>query len=181
VHGGTDTAILSEACRLAGIPNEILAPQTPAILAAIRAYVAERRSQLQPYLMPGVEATLAHLSGKGALLGVATGNLEEIGWIKLEEAGLRHWFHFGGFSDRFPIRPELVADAARQARAIAGRDARLCVVGDTPRDIAAAHANNLPVIAVATGRYSFEELLADKPQLCVSSLAELLAATQVAS
>ena len=46
---------------------------------------------------------------------MATGNLEIIGWIKIEEAGLREWFHFGGFSDHFPNRAELVAQAARKA------------------------------------------------------------------
>jgi phosphoglycolate phosphatase-like HAD superfamily hydrolase len=49
------------------------------------------------------------------------------------------------------------------------------VVGDTPRDIEAAHSNFLPVIAVATGRCSFDELLEHKPEACVSSLADLLA------
>lgn len=51
------------------------------------------------------------------------------------------------------------------------------MVGDTPRDIEAAHANSLPVIAVATGRSSFDELLAHGPEVCASSLAELVAAT----
>ncbi len=119
-----------------------------------------------------------HLARKGALLGVATGNLEMIGWIKIEQAGLREWFRFGGFSDHFPIRAELVADAARKARELAGADARVCVVGDTPRDIEAAHANQLPVIAVATGNFSFEALLEGKPEVCASSLADLLARTE---
>ena len=130
--------------------------------------------------MPGVEAVLTHLSRRGALLGVATGNLEAIGWIKIEEAGLREWFRFGGFSDNFPIRAELVADAARKAREMSGAGAHVCVVGDTPRDVEAAHANELPVIAVATGRFSFEELLEGRPEVCASSLADLLAQTQVA-
>jgi phosphoglycolate phosphatase len=38
---------------------------------------------------------------------------------------------------------------------MAGRGASICVVGDTPRDIEAARANFLSVIAVATGKYSF--------------------------
>ena len=130
--------------------------------------------------MPGVKDALAHLARKGALLGVATGNLEAIGWIKIEKAGLREWFRFGGFSDHFPIRAELVANAVRKAREMAGAGARVCVVGDTPRDIAAARANALPVIAVATGNYSFEALLEDRPEVCASSLADLLAQTQVA-
>jgi phosphoglycolate phosphatase-like HAD superfamily hydrolase len=125
-------------------------------------------------LMPGVEDALAHLARKGALLGVATGNLEMIGWIKIEQAGLREWFRFGGFSDHFPIRAELVGDAARKARELAKPNASICVVGDTPRDIEAAHANQLPVIAVATGNFSFDTLLEGRPELCASSLADLL-------
>jgi phosphoglycolate phosphatase-like HAD superfamily hydrolase len=54
-------------------------------------------------------------------------------------------------------------------------DPTVCVVGDTPRDVEAAHSNSLPVIAVATGRCSFDELLECKPEACVSSLADLLA------
>jgi phosphoglycolate phosphatase-like HAD superfamily hydrolase len=125
--------------------------------------------------MPGVEEVLRHLAGRGALLGVATGNLEMIGWIKVEHAGLREWFRFGGFSDHFPIRSELIGHAANKAREMAGAEAKLCVVGDTPRDIEAAHANSLPVIAVATGRYGFHELNALGPEVCATTLADLLA------
>jgi phosphoglycolate phosphatase-like HAD superfamily hydrolase len=109
------------------------------------------------------------------LLGVATGNLEAIGWIKIEEAGLREWFRFGGFSDHFPIRAELIGHAARKARELAGALRQVCVVGDTPNDIKAARAKSLAVIAVATGRFSFDELLALQPEVCASSLADLLA------
>jgi phosphoglycolate phosphatase-like HAD superfamily hydrolase len=178
VHGSTDTAILRDACRQAGIPAEVLEPQVEAILDAMRQTVHERRHEMNLRLMPGVEDTLAHLAGNGALLGVATGNLEMIGWIKIEEAGLREWFRFGGFSDHFPDRAELVGDAARKAKELAGADARVCVVGDTPRDIVAAHANSLPVIAVATGNFSFDTLLEGRPEVCASSLADLLAYTE---
>jgi phosphoglycolate phosphatase-like HAD superfamily hydrolase len=181
VHGNTDTAILREACRRAGIPAEVLEPQLNAIFEAMSQTVAGQRSGMNLLLMPGVEDTLRHLTEKGAMLGVATGNLEAIGWIKLEVAGLRPWFRFGGFSDHFPVRAELIGQAARKARDMAGAAARVCVVGDTPRDIEAAHANSLPVIAVATGNYySFDELLAYKPEACASSLADLLTLTRIA-
>ena len=152
----------------------MLEEQYDAILEAMRNCVAERRHELDPELMPGVEAVLRHLAQKGALLGVASGNLEAIGWIKIEKAGLREWFRFGGFSDHFPVRPELIAHAAKKARELAG-GVEICVVGDTPRDIEAARANFLSVIAVATGRYGFDELLKCQPEACVSSLADLLA------
>jgi phosphoglycolate phosphatase-like HAD superfamily hydrolase len=179
LHGATDTAILREACRQAGIPSDVLEAQTGAILEAMCASVAEQRHNMDLVRMPGVEDALRHLAAKGALLGVATGNLEMIGWVKIEQVGLREWFRFGGFSDKFPMRPELVAQAAKKARELAGPAARVCVVGDTPRDIEAAHANSLSVIAVATGRYAFDELLALGPEVCATSLADLLAQTQV--
>ena len=178
LHGSTDTAILREACNQAGVPAAILEARIEAILEAMRHAVAERRHELDLVRMPGVEQALDHLARRGALLGVATGNLEMIGWIKVEEAGLRQWFRFGGFSDHFPIRSELIGQAANMAREMAGRGASICVVGDTPRDIEAARANFLSVIAVATGKYSFDELLEHQPEVCATSLADLLAHRQ---
>ena len=175
LHGNTDTTILREACKQAGIPDNILEDRLEAILEAMRNRVADRRGELDLAVMPGVEDVLRHLTQKDALLGVASGNLEAIGWIKIETAGLREWFRFGGFSDHFPIRKELIAHATEKARDKAGSNATVCVVGDTPRDIEAAHSNFLPVIAVATGRSSFDELLALRPEVCVSSLDHLLA------
>src|SRR5512146_2717632 len=151
--GNTDTAILHEACLQAGIPAEVMEECTDAVLDAMRRAVAEQRSEMDLILMPGVAEALEHLAGKGACLGVASGNLETIGWIKLEEAGLREWFKFGGFSDHFSVRAELIGHAAAKAREMTASDASVCVVGDTPRDIAAAHANALPVIAAATGHF----------------------------
>jgi phosphoglycolate phosphatase len=182
LHGGTDTAILSEAFALAGVPAEAWEPQQEAILEAMRQTIAAKRGEMELRRMPGVEETLHHLAQRGALLGLATGNLEQIGWTKVEEVGLREWFRFGGFSDRFPLRAEMVKDAAEQARELLrshspspGEPVSVCVVGDTPRDIEAARANGLPVIAVATGNYSFDELAAMEPEVTAVSLAVLLA------
>jgi phosphoglycolate phosphatase len=166
LHGSTDNAILLEA-------------RIESILEAMRHSVAERRHELDLVRMPGVEQVLDHLARQGALLGVATGNLEMIGWIKVEQAGLREWFRFGGFSDHFPIRSELVGQAANMAREMAGRGASICVVGDTPRDIEAARANFLSVIAVATGKYTFDELVKYQPEVCATSLADLLTHTRI--
>ena len=178
LHGSTDTAILREACHQAGVPVEVLEQSTEAILEAMRNAVAERRNELDLVRMPGVEQVLDYLARRGGLLGVASGNLETIGWIKVEQAGLREWFRFGGFSDSFSVRSELIGHAGRMARELAGSGAQICVVGDTPRDIEAARANFMSVIAVATGRYNFDELLALQPEACASTLADLLALTR---
>jgi phosphoglycolate phosphatase-like HAD superfamily hydrolase len=179
--GNTDTSILREACNLAGIPTEVLEPQVAAILEGMCNSVVGRRHELDFIVMPGVKEALNHLARNGALLGVATGNLEMIGWIKIEQAGLREWFCFGGFSDHHPVRSALVWHATHKARELAGAEATVCVVGDTPRDIDAAHSNGLPIIAVATGHFSFEELLEHAPEVCATSLTDLLALTAVKS
>ena len=115
LYGNTDTAILREACLQAGVPPDLLEAKIESILEAMRTSVAERRQEMDLVRMPGVENVLSHLARKGALLGVASGNLEMIGWIKIEHAGLREWFRFGGFSDHFPIRSELIGQAANKA------------------------------------------------------------------
>ncbi|HEX4036947.1 MAG TPA: HAD family hydrolase [Acidobacteriaceae bacterium] len=184
--GNTDPGILRDAFRLASVEDSVWRPYRDEVLRAMCATVAARRAQLLPIVMPGVEATLAHLQRKGALLGVATGNLEEIGWIKIENAGLRSWFSFGGFCDRFEVRADMIAHAAAQARALlqAESDSQsssappaVCVIGDTPFDIDAARANHLSTIAVATGRYSFDDLMEHRPAACTTTLAALLEAT----
>jgi phosphoglycolate phosphatase-like HAD superfamily hydrolase len=177
LHGNTDPGILRDAFRAAKVDDAEWHPKLEQILDAIRAEVLAKREEMVVRVMPGIPATLAHLQAKGAELGVATGNLETIGWQKIETAGLRHWFTFGGFSDRFAIRGEMIGHAAAIARAIVGADASVCVVGDTPADISAAQANSLPVIAVATGRYSFDELLSCHPDLCTTTFEFLLEQT----
>ena len=106
--------------------------------------------------MPGVLSMLAYLKSRGKLLGVATGNLEQIGWLKIEIAGLRDWFTFGGFSDRHAVRSDMIAKRSPQREDWPATHVKVCVVGDTPSDIAAAKANGLPTIAVATGVYPYQ-------------------------
>ena len=186
LSGNTDPGILRDAFALASVEDSVWRPHREQVLRAMREHVTERRAEMLWTIMPGVEAMLEHLERKGALLGVATGNLEEIGWIKIENAGLRQWFRFGGFCDRFEARQDMIAHAAEQARAMlrtmngAGKaEATMCVIGDTPRDIEAARANALSTIAVATGRYSFEQLMEHEPEVCTTTLEALLQASGI--
>lgn len=174
LSGNTDPGILRDAFRLAALESAHWEPYFEAILQRMRDDVAARRDEMKIDKMPGVDEALRHLRDRGSVLGIATGNLETIGWLKVEQLGLRHWFTFGGFSDRFPARADMIAHAAQTARALAGPSATVCVVGDTPSDIAAARANRLPAIAVATGNYTFEQLMDHNPDVCAASLLALL-------
>ncbi|MBW4026566.1 MAG: HAD family hydrolase [Acidobacteria bacterium] len=173
VHGNTDPGILRDAFRVAQLSEDHWRPALDRILDEMRNSVEAQRSEMKVRVMPGVEQTLAHLSHKGAALGVATGNLATIGWTKVELAGLRNWFTFGGFSDLYDVRAEMISNAAAEARKAAGSDASICVVGDTPFDISAARANSLPTIAVATGHYTFDDLMQYQPEACATTLSAL--------
>jgi len=181
VAGSTDPRILRDAFAVAGIPDDAWRGRRAELFTALCAAVTRDADQMQLVLMPGVHAALDHLTALGKCLGVATGNLEDIGWLKLERTGLRRYFTFGGFSsaEQFRIahedRAAMIAAAAEAARAASGPHASLVVVGDTPSDIAAAHANCIPVIAVATGHSAFDDLLVHQPEICADSLDALLA------
>ncbi|HEV7676258.1 MAG TPA: HAD hydrolase-like protein, partial [Candidatus Angelobacter sp.] len=63
-------------------------------------------------------------------------------------------------------------DLARQRL---GEHASVTIVGDTPSDIDAARTVGVPVIAIATGIYSFAELQAHSPDACFACGTDLLA------
>jgi phosphoglycolate phosphatase-like HAD superfamily hydrolase len=174
LSGNTDPGILRDAFRLARLDEAHWQPHLENVLETMRRDVAARRSEMKLVKMPGVEEMLAYLRSKGAALGVATGNLESIGWLKIEVLGLRQWFTFGGFSDNYDVRSDMIAHAIREAHQHAGPAATVCVVGDTPFDISAARANGLPTIAVATGNFTFEQLMEHEPGACATSLEALL-------
>lgn len=179
--GNTDPGILRDAFRLAQLEERHWQRHLPNVLEAMRQEVASRRSEMKLVKMPGVDEMLEYLKSKGAALGVGTGNLESIGWLKIELAGLRPWFEFGGFSDSYDVRSDMIAHAIREAHRHAGAGATVCVVGDTPFDISAARANGLPTLAVATGHFGFEELMAHEPEVCTTTLEALLQTVKTSS
>jgi phosphoglycolate phosphatase-like HAD superfamily hydrolase len=73
-------------------------------------------------------------------------------------------------------RSEIFANALAEARRQLGPEAQVCFVGDTPIDISAAKANACPIIAVATGIYSYDQLSNLAPDFCLSCCADLFPA-----
>jgi phosphoglycolate phosphatase-like HAD superfamily hydrolase len=173
-HGNTDIGILRDALKLADIDERDWRDRVTEICDGIACFVEERKAELRISLLPEVEPILKRLRAAGAILGVATGNLERIGKLKLEHCGLIAYFDFGGWSDGQETRGDVFYSAIEKARRVSPNSSSICVIGDTPADIRAAHANGLPVIATATGIYSFEQLSGEDPELCVSSMADLI-------
>lgn len=174
-HGNTDTGILRDALLLAGIPEDEWRPRLADACTSMCAQVQDQQEALNVSALLGVVPVLEHLKCRGALLGVATGNLEIIGRLKLTRCGLLDYFEFGAYSDGFETRVAVFAHALSIAHSIAGPQVTVCAVGDTPADIRAAHDNNMSVIAVASGVHPYDALAAESPDFCVTSLQQLLA------
>ncbi len=147
----------------------------PQIVEQMCAEVRQNREQLSPELCPSILELLMHLQTRGKLLGAASGNLETVGWLKLEKAGLRPLFAFGSFSFPRELRSEIFQHGIDLARQRLGGNASVTVVGDTPLDIEAARTTGVPVIALATGIYSFAQLQAHGPDACFACGTDLLA------
>jgi phosphoglycolate phosphatase len=113
-------------------------------------------------VMPGIRELLGRLHGRSDVaLGLLTGNFEAGARIKLEYFDLWKYFPVGAFGGDSADRNELVPVALRRARegGIADLPAsRVLVVGDTPHDVACAHAVGAVAVAVATGGYDVARL-----------------------
>jgi phosphoglycolate phosphatase len=174
-HGMTDLSILRATLSRAGINNGIFEASLPQALEVVCREVDANRAELRPDVCPAIPQLLDHLRTRGYLLGVASGNLESVGWHKIEAAGLRNFFAFGFFSDQCETRAGIFQNAMDQARHRLGPHARTCFIGDTPADIHAAREIGAPIVAVATGTFSFDQLSVCSPDVCISHCGEVLA------
>lgn len=140
-----------------------LLPQTIAQAARFRAHV-------------GVHACLDALAGRAELaVGLGTGNLERGAALKLAPLGLGDRFAFGGYGSDAEDRAALVAIGAERGAAALGRSRQACrvvVIGDTPKDVAAAAAVGAQSLAVATSFHGVDELAAAGATLAVRDLTD---------
>ena len=174
-HGKTDLGILRAALDRMGISGEVFEAKLPAALNVVCLDVAANANRIVANVCEGIPEALAQLKAAGKLLGVASGNLEAVGWHKVEAAGLRDFFGFGCFSDHCEMRVDIFRQGVHEARRRLGDTASVCFIGDTPEDIRAARGVSAQVIAVCTGIFKNDELACHAPDACISSCMELVA------
>ena len=174
VHGNTDIGIVRAVLRREGLEDDVVNTHLPQIVEQMCAEVRRNSEQLQPEICPSIPDLIARLQVRGKLLGVASGNLEPIGWLKLEKTRLRSMFPLGSFAWPRESRTEIFAHGVELVRQRLGPDASVCVVGDTPSDIEAARAVGAAIIVLSTGVYPFSQLAAEAPDACLASAADLL-------
>jgi phosphoglycolate phosphatase-like HAD superfamily hydrolase len=176
--GKTDPLIVTEMFQV-HLGRDPEGAEVPALIAEYEGLLgAELRATPGADVLPGVRALLAELAARGEPLGLCTGNSATGARIKLEHVGLWHCFPFGGFGSDDIERSRIVRVAWERGRAACGRDFapdEVLVIGDTPRDIAAARAVGVRVAAVATGPHSHAALAAHRPDELYANLEEMLA------
>jgi phosphoglycolate phosphatase-like HAD superfamily hydrolase len=170
----TDISILRASLARAGVSDGAFESGLAMALEVVCREVEANRQQIMPEVCLGIHRLLTRLSQQDALLGVASGNLETVGWHKIEAARLRDYFSFGFFSDHCERRADIFRNATDHATSILGTNARVCFIGDTPSDIQAAREAGGLIVAVASGTFARDELNALSPDLCLSDCVELI-------
>jgi phosphoglycolate phosphatase-like HAD superfamily hydrolase len=174
--GKTDWQIIRES--FPSLPPEEIAERLHEFTAAYLGRLEAQREALtaRSRVFAGVTQALEAL-GAMARQAPLTGNIAAVARIKLEATGLLALLDLeaGAYGDDHHHRPELVPIAAARAAARYGRPfagRQIIVVGDTPNDILCGQANGARTVAVATGPYSLEDLLAYQPDAALPDLGD---------
>lgn len=181
--GRTDAEISRALLLDAGVPARRIDERADAVREECsRAYARLCTDDLSRTVLPGVRELLDWLSSRDDIvLGLLTGNYEAVARLKLAKAGIGGYFPSGqgAFGSDAEDRAALPAIARRRAGSLGTPYPRAMtvVIGDTPRDIACAHADDVRCIAVTTGPYTAEALTS--ADMVVSDAAELHAALAV--
>ena len=168
--GKTDMQIVRELMRMEGHADSHIDARMTGLLESYLAglEVELAADDLRVHRYDGVLELLDALEARpDRRLGLLTGNLEAGARAKLRAAGVDpDRFSVCAFGSDHEVRGELPAIAQRRAREQLGLEVAgeaIVIIGDTPADIDCGRAIGARAIAVATGRYSVEELASHNP------------------
>ncbi|MFG2943496.1 HAD family hydrolase [Streptomyces sp. NPDC048282] len=151
IDGITEPVIFRETAKLHGLTTD--RDDFERFARALTEEHLKRAAELRErgHALPGAAAALDALDAVGIQQTVVSGNVRPVSEIKLQVFGLdRHirW-ELGAYGEDNDVRAELVRHSLRRAGAVADE---VVLIGDTPADVDGAHANDVRVIAVASGR-----------------------------
>lgn len=164
LDGMTDRRIVRQGLAALGVE-----PSEPLIDSILATYVDVLREELAAAdmtryrLHAGMREAVEAARGLGMAVGLGTGNIRDGARLKLERVGFFAPFEFGGFGCDHEERQELIRRGAERGAARLGRELEECrvvVIGDTPKDVAAAQGIGAECVGVGTGSFSAEQLVA---------------------
>lgn len=145
-------------------------------LDSFKEYLGQGEHQIQQ--LPGANELISFLrENTDHILGVVTGNHQEIARLKLQTAGLNPaWFLTGAYGQESADRSDLVPLAQSRAETITEKRFPrnfTIVIGDTTRDILSAQSVEATSFALATGTDDRELLKSVKPDYIFDGLSEI--------
>jgi phosphoglycolate phosphatase len=180
--GKTDLRIARDALRRAGVSDDLIDQYLCTwMTAATDAFLDQAATDAGGWMVrPHLADGLRRLESHGMRLGLVTGNLQRIAQAKLEHMGVA--LHFNISASAYGSDAEERIALVRIARQRAGSPGRpwergrTIVVGDTPRDIAAAQADSVACLVFSSARFAHDRLIG--ALAVVSDMDELVHALQ---
>jgi len=177
LDGMTDRAIVRSGLTAVGAPSG--AEEIDRVLTAYVEILEDEVRRADParyYLHRGMERALDRVAARREVaLGLGTGNIQEGARVKLERVGVYDRFRFGGFGSDHEERVELIRRGAERGAALLGaplEECRVVIVGDTPKDVAAAKGIGAECVGVGTGSFTPEQLIAAGADAAFKDLGE---------
>ncbi len=175
--GRLDRHITADALRHTGLADDRIATHEAHLMAVMGQHYRQlvgpdaRRSSL----LPGVSELLSRCEDAGIAAAVVTGGASTLVPHKLAAAGLATYLPVLACGDEADDRPSLVTLAIERAGRHWGHPFETMsavVIGDTPLDIEAARRAGTRCLAVATGRWSVDQLAEHQPDWLLPDLAD---------
>ena len=157
--------------------REASAENITAFLDAYLRRLVEFLPKTKGGVLPGIVQLLEALKQRpNVALALLTGNLSRGAELKLAHYGMWAFFDFGAYADDHHDRNKLGPFA--QARAVEFHGVefpanRTFVIGDTPYDIECGKAFGARTVAVATGKYTRDQLAEHHPDFLFDDLSDV--------
>lgn len=172
--GRTDNYIAAEIIK-AATGREPDEPAVRQLIARYESLLPGYLAKYQGHVLPSVREILTHFWGRpDCLTLLLTGNTETGAQAKLRRYEIDHFFDFplSAFAGHHVYRNDIARQALTRlkARLPDVNPDRIYIIGDTPHDIECGKAIGARTIAVATGRFSRDELAAHSPWRALEEL-----------
>ena len=159
LDGMTDRAIVRAGLTAVGAPTGD--EQIDRVLTAYVGVLEDEVGRADPalyYLHRGMAKALeVAAEHREVALGLGTGNIREGARVKLAKVGVYERFRFGGFGSDHEQRVELIRRGAERGASLLGaplEECRVVIIGDTPKDVAAAKGIGAECVGVGTGMFT---------------------------
>jgi len=158
--GMTDQQIIIDVLKLKGLDEKEIESKLESCMEKMVRLFQESIENHEIIILPGVNELLKVLENNNFLIGLATGNLEQIAHGKMKKLEIDHYFKVGGYGSEHINRTELVKIAIKKAQSDYNFNVanNVYLFGDAPQDMRAAKNADVIAVGVTTGVYSKNEL-----------------------